>query len=166
MIAEGCTVPSLGVWENTIMRRTGLLVVALITLAGALPAVAGDRTLSENDATPLSEHAIGQPYWRLEAQCAGLYGATANFYSSKGRHGAADTDTQRGVSFMDDAIARLQEDRRLDFEAALALAGAQVDASRAHSKSMLSQGMRAHSAWNLERSFCLDVYDAYHHHRG
>jgi hypothetical protein len=145
------------------MRRTAMLATLMIVFAGA-PAMAGDMTFGEGDASPISEHAIGQPYWILEAQCAGLYGATANFHSAKGRHGAADSDTQLGVSFMDDAIARLQADRNLDFQAALDLAGAQVDAGRAHSKSILGGGTGAHSRWNAERSFCLDVYDAYHHH--
>jgi hypothetical protein len=119
--------------------------------------------MTSDDATPLSEHAVGKPYWILQAQCAGLYGATANFNTAKGKGGAASGDEQMGVSFMNDAIERLQADRKLDFEAALHLAGGQVDSARAHSKSLLDGHRR--DEWNVERSFCLDVYDAYHHAR-
>jgi hypothetical protein len=144
------------------MRSFASLALAVVAFASA-PAQAGDLILTKAEATPLSEHAIGTPYWILQAQCAGLYGATANFHTAKGRSREADSDTRMGVSFMDDAIERLRRDRNLDFEAALSLAGTQVDAARAHSKSQLDRGDRSH--WNAERSFCLDVYDAYHHSR-
>jgi hypothetical protein len=144
------------------MPRTVLLALMASAIAAA-PAMAGDLVLSSNDATPLSEHAVGKPYWVIQAQCAGLYGATANFHNDQHREKAASGDQQMGVTFMNDAIERLQQDRKLDFEAALTLAGAQVDTARAHSKSLLDSNRR--DAWNVERSFCLDVYDAYHHAR-
>ncbi len=144
------------------MPRTILLALVASVIAAA-PAAAGDRVLTSDDATPLSEHAVGKPYWMIQAQCAGLYGATANFYADRRRDKVASGDQQMGVSFMNDAIERLQQDRNLDFEAALTLAGAQVDTARAHSKSLLDA--HRHDAWNVERSFCLDVYDAYHHAR-
>lgn len=145
------------------MRRTAMLC-AVLALAVTAPAFAGDLTLNEQDATPMSEHAIGQPYWMLEAQCAGLYGATANFHTARHRDDRAEGDRQLGVNLLNDAIERLKADRRLDFQAALDLAGAQVDAGRAHSKVILAGGTGPHSKWNAERSFCLDVYEAYHHH--
>jgi hypothetical protein len=142
--------------------RKLLLALAASAIAAA-PAMAGDRVMTSGEATPLSEHAVGKPYWVLQSQCAGLYGATANFHADKHRGKAADGDQQMGVNFMNDAIQRLQQDRKIDFEAALTLAGAQVDTARSHSRQLLDHGQRA--AWNTERSFCLDVYDAYHHAR-
>jgi hypothetical protein len=144
------------------MTRTALLTLMVSAIAAA-PALADDLVLTDRDATPLSEHAVGRPYWILQAQCAGLYGATANVDNAKGRGQAASGDEQMGVTFMNDAIERLQHDRKLDFEAALTLAGGQVDTARAHSKSLLDGNRR--NEWNTERSFCLDVYDAYHHAR-
>ena len=142
------------------MRKLVLLALMASAVAAA-PAVAGDLLLTDREATGLSEHAVGKPYWILQAQCAGLYGATANIDSARGHGQAASGDEQMGVNFMNDAVERLQHDRNLDFEAALTLAGAQVDSSRAHSKSLLDGHRR--DEWNTERSFCLDVYDAYHH---
>ena len=144
------------------MPRT-ILLALLTSVIAAAPAMAADRVLTRDDATPLSENAVGKPYWLIQAQCAGLYGATANFYADRHRGKVAAGDQQMGVSFMNDAIERLQQDRNLDFEAALTLAGAQVDTARAHSKALLDDNRR--DAWNVERSFCLDVYDAYHHSR-
>jgi hypothetical protein len=144
------------------MSKTILLALMASAIAAA-PAAAGDMVLSNHDATGLSERAVGKPYWLIQAQCAGLYGASANFYADKGRGQVATGDQQMGVNFMNDAIERLQHDRNLDFEAALNLAGAQVDTARAHSRSLLEANRR--DAWNVERSFCLDVYDAYHHAR-
>ena len=144
------------------MYRTALLALMALAIAAA-PAAAADMVLASADATPLSEHAVGKPYWILQAQCAGLYGATANFNADKGRDKVASGDQQMGVNFMNDAIERLQHDRKLDFEAALSLAGAQVDIARNHSRALLDEHRR--DAWNAERSFCLDVYDAYHHAR-
>ena len=43
------------------------------------------------------------------------------------------------------------------------IAGPQLDIGRAHGREILSDGRTdALSAWNVERSFCLDIYDAYH----
>jgi hypothetical protein len=108
---------------------------------------------------------VGQPYWILQAQCAGLYGATANFHTARHHDSRAEGDREIGVNLLNDAIERLQQDRKMDFQAALDLAGGQVDAGRAHAKVILVHGTDPHSRWNAERSFCLDVYEAYHHHR-
>jgi hypothetical protein len=131
------------------------LAAALASVALAPAALAQDLTLSPRDATPVSERAVGQAYWRLEAQCAGLYAAVANMHTAHGLDGQAAHETSQGVVFMDDAISQLQLDRKLGFQEALSLAGSQADAARA----------RGSVAWRNEHGMCLDVYDAYHHHR-
>ena len=88
------------------MTRTTLLALMASAIAAA-PAVAGDLVLANRDATPVSERAVGKPYWMLQAQCAGLYGATANFYTARGKGDDAAGDERMGVTFMNDAIERL-----------------------------------------------------------
>ena len=153
------------------MKRSIRILAAVASIAAApallaAPVMAADLTFAKKDSSPVTEHAIGQPYWMLQAQCAGLFGSMSNFQSARGRTGDADQAKSLGVSFMHDSMARLERDRGLDEHAALAAAGQQVNVGRAHAQQIIALGVDDHSQWNVERSFCLDVNDAYHARNG
>ncbi len=142
------------------------IAVAAAVAAIAAPAFAGDLTFSSRDANPITNHAVGQPYWVLQAQCAGLFGSMSNYQASRGRAAEAEQAKAQGVAFMKDSLARLRVDRGLEGDNAMAAAGAQVNVGRAHAQQIIAMGTDDHSQWNVERSFCLDVNDAYHARRG
>ena len=146
------------------MKRTLLLSLSLIaaSVCAAQSALAADMVLSKRAATPLIEGNVGIPYWTLQAQCAGTFGATYNFHKVQNRLKDADEDKSLGVAMLDDAIARLQTDRGLDRDAAMQLAIPQVEYGRGLAQKTLdSQGAVAESRWNILRSICLDVEQAY-----
>lgn len=138
-----------------------VVLVAALALAGE--AAAADQLFRKTDATPLTDTVIGQPFWTLQAQCAGLFGAMSNYQSQNGRPAEAERSKQIAVGFMTDALTRLQADRGIDRKAAMAIALPQLDVGRAHGRDVLADGrIDSLSAWNAERSFCLDINDAYH----
>lgn len=152
-----------------LMKLTSGALAASMLFAGA--ASAGDMTLTEQDATPLTESAIGQPYWMLQAQCAGLFGATANYRTeqsqSRGAQRAASQDVGRGTAFLNDAIARIRADRSLDYDTAMSTLVPAVQLGRSKARDALSVGSTGpKSRWNYERSFCMDVADAYRSRNG
>jgi hypothetical protein len=128
-------------------------------------------TLNEQEATPLTEAAVGQPYWMLQAQCAGLFGATANYRTeqsqSRGAQKAAGQDVGRGTAFLNDAIARIRADRQLDYDTAMSTLVPAVQLGRTKARDALAVGSTGpKSRWNYERSFCMDVADAYRSRNG
>jgi hypothetical protein len=144
------------------LRSTlGCAIVAAL-VAFASPAAASDMTFRKADATGLTDTVIGQPYWLLHAQCAGLFGARSQWELDAGRRDKAEEAKVQAVEFMHAALKRLQTDRGLDRKQALALAIPHLEAGRNHGKEILANGRTGwQSAWNAERSFCLDVRDAY-----
>ena len=70
--------------------RALLVVVAALSLGGAALAAPVDRTLSRSSASALAQGDIGQPYWILLAQCAGVFGATSNYDADSGRKREAE----------------------------------------------------------------------------
>ena len=143
--------------------RSVLAVVAALALGGAAQA-APDRTLSKSSASALVQDDIGQPYWILLAQCAGVFGATSNYDSDSGRKREAEADAAQGTAMLEQAIARLQIDRGLDRKDAFDTAAPQVDLGRRDGRAMLDAGgTGAQSSWNWARSSCLDIAEAYRH---
>ena len=137
-------------------------VVAAAALAGGALAAAPDMILSRAHATSLIESDVGQPYWLLLAQCAGVFGATSNYDAEAGHTREAEADKARGVGMLNAAIGRLQIDRGIDRQDALAIASPQVDLGRADGRAMLDTGgTGAQSPWNWARSSCLDIETAY-----
>lgn len=141
------------------MRRTFPLLTVM-TLALATPAAAGD--LLYPGGTLLSEGAIGKPVWEIQAECAGLFGATSNILASNGDTRGADAAKAQGVAFFQDGVERLMRDRGISRAAAIAAASPAVDAGRAGAlQSIRSGGFGPRSGWNTARSICLDVADVY-----
>ena len=137
----------------------------LAMLAGAAcaamtagPALAADLLLTKGEATALVENNVGKPFWLLEAQCAGAYGAAYGFEQAHGHAGLAESDKALGVAMLDNALARLETDRGLDRDAAMALAVPEVDAGRGEAAGMLAKsGSGPDSDWNVLRSGCEDI---------
>lgn len=141
--------------------------MALASLSVVPPALAGDLTLARHDATPLVESDIGKPYWTLEAQCAGMFGAGYAYETDHNRAAEAADMKQSGVDMLENALARLEADRGVDRGAAMTLVANEVEAGRAEAKAELFKyGDGAGTGWNMLRSACLDIGDAAKRHPG
>lgn len=137
-----------------------LYLLAATTLGIAAPAAAGD--LLYPGGTMLTEGMAGKPYWSVQAQCAGVYGATSNFLASKGDADGAAEAKALGVAFFRDAVDRVMKDRGVARPAAVEALGPSVIASRTETLQVLqSEGAGPSSKWNYARSACLDVREAY-----
>jgi hypothetical protein len=141
------------------MRRS-ILLLAAAGLIAATPAVAGD--LLYPGGTLLTEGVAGQPYWAVQARCAGVYGAASNYLVEKGQTDAAAEAKALGVAFLHDAIDRVMKDRGVPRPAALEALGPAVVAGRSEALGALqAEGDGPTSRWNYARSACLDIRDAY-----
>lgn len=133
---------------------------AALALA-AMPVLAGDL-LYEAAPDSLTENLNGQPYWSAQAQCAGLFGAAAQYLTDTGDTAGADASSKLAVSFANDAIKRLVKDRGLTRKDALLVIEPAVLKARTDSMGLVSSGdTSAKSTWNFARSSCLDVAEAY-----
>ena len=150
------------------LRRSLVYVgLAFAILSISVPAMAGDLLLSRTDVNDLTRSNIGKPFWSLQAQCAGAFGAAYAFEQGHGKAKRAEEDKATGVSMLDDSLARLQIDRGLDRAQALDVALPEVEFGRQTGKAMLDkQGDASDSSWNWLRSVCLDVASAAHNHLG
>lgn len=144
------------------MRKfiVGAAMAAALPLLAA-PAVAGDL-LYEAAADSLTENLNGKPFWAAQAECAGLFGAAASYLNDRGDAAGAEEAGQLAVSFANDAIARLRQDRGVSKKDALLIIEPAVLNAREKSKVVVSSGdTSASSTWNFARSACLDVAETY-----
>ncbi len=147
----------------SIRRIAAVLAFGVVVIGG--PAFADDLLLSKGDATELIASDVGKPYWQMQAQCAGIFGAAYAFDMDRHKPAEADRAKEIGISMLNDAIARLQADRGLDQPAALNLAAEQVEVGRAGAKAGLqSSGGGPESYFNWMRSACSDISDAARRH--
>lgn len=141
------------------MRRA-LSLIAILSLTTTAPAVAGD--LLYPGGSILSEPAIGKPVWMIQAQCAGLFGATSNVLDERGDTKGAEAAKTQGVTFFQDAVDRLMRDRGLGRAAAVEAVSQALDSGRAEGFQKIKDGgLGSRSHWNVARSVCLDVADVY-----
>ena len=144
------------------MRRfiVGAAMAALLPLCAA-PATAGDL-LYEAAEDSLTESLNGRPFWLAQAECAGLFGAAATYMTERGDAEGAQEASQLAISFANDAIARLRQDRGVSRKDALLIIEPAVLSSREKSLPVVaSGGANPSSTWNYARSVCLDVADNY-----
>jgi|GEM_PF-1633216 hypothetical protein len=135
-------------------------VLALVL--GSATARAGDLIFGPASATVLTEASAGQPYWRLHAQCAGMLHASFNYNSQNGRTEQAVTDRDASKTMLLASIGRLQQDRGMDRKTALNLALVQMNiGSEAARPLIYNGGTGPKSPWNIQRSICMDILDAY-----
>lgn len=137
----------------------GAAALALAATA-AVPALAGDL-LYRAAPDSLTENLNGQPYWSAQAQCAGLFGAAAQYLTDKGDGAGAGQAGKLAVTFANDAIKRLTKDRGLSRKDALLVIEPAVLKARQDSIGLVSGDTSAKSTWNFARSACLDVAEAY-----
>ena len=134
--------------------------LTVATLAVAAPATAGD--LLYRGGTLLTDDVAGKPYWAIQARCAGVYGATSNFLAEKGDAAGAEEARTIGVTFLREAIDRVMQDRGVARAVAIEALGPAAVAGRSETLAALQTGGAGPgSQWNLVRSVCLDVRDAY-----
>lgn len=151
------------------MRRTLIALTLLSSLtAGAAWAVSEsppapeDLRFTKRDATVVTEKAVGTPYWMLQAQCAGTFGAASAWNQDKGKAAEAARDRSHGVAFYNAAVDRLMRDRRIDRTTAEEIAQVRMEYGRAYARDLLeTSGVFAAKRMLIQRSFCLDVEDAY-----
>lgn len=126
----------------------------------AAPAMAGDLIYSGG--TMLTENIAGRPYWAVQAQCAGVYGATSSFRAEKGDAEGAAAAKALGVAFFHDAVDRVMRDRGVAKPAAVEALSPAVIAGRTETlQALQAEGDGPASKWNYARSACLDVRDSY-----
>ena len=143
------------------IRRKMATVLATLIAAIATPALADDLLLSKGSATDLIQSDVGKPFWQMEAQCAGMFGAGYAYYM--GRHNKAEAERARdqGIAMLNEAVARLELDRGMDQPTALNLAAEDVETGRASAKANLdADGAGPRSGYNIFRSACFDISDA------
>lgn len=141
------------------MRRA-LFLIAAVTLGVVTPAAAGDKIY--RGGTMLTEGISGRPYWVVQAQCAGVYGAASAYLADKGDAEGAEKAKAMGVAFFRDAVDRVMQDRGVPKPAAIeALSPTVVNGRTETLAALRSEGDGPSSRWNYARSACLDVRDAY-----
>ena len=146
------------------IRKFAAFFAAGVVMIGA-HAFADDLTLSKSDATDLIQSDVGKPYWQMEAQCAGIFGAAYAYEIDHKRPAEAERLKDSGIAMLNQAIARLQADRGLDQPAALNLAAVEVETGRAGAKIGLErQGSGGMSYFNFMRSACFDISAAQQKH--
>ncbi|MBX3480511.1 MAG: hypothetical protein KF842_08920 [Caulobacter sp.] len=145
------------------MKRVIAAGCALVlTATAAAPAMAGDLMFNRKAATTLTEGSIGQPWWKLQAQCAGMFAAAFNSHSLAGEADLADIDRDIGKSMLTAAIDRLERDRGMDHKVAVDLALLQVSYGRDRVTELIrTGGSGPTSPWNTQRSICMDIHEAY-----
>jgi hypothetical protein len=101
----------------------------------------------------------------MEAQCAGMFGAAYAYLTDHKQPAEADRAKDDGIAMLNEAIARLQEDRGIDQPAALNLAAVEVETGRGAAKTGLErQGAGPDSYFNFMRSACYDISAAQRKH--
>lgn len=141
------------------MKRVLFLMVA-VTLGVVTPAAAGDKIY--RGGTMLTEGIAGKPYWALQAQCAGVFGATSAYLAEKGDTAGAEQAKALGVTFFRDAVDRVMKDRGVEKPAAMQALSPAVIAGRTETlQALQAEGDGPSSKWNYARSVCLDVRDTY-----
>lgn len=141
------------------MKR-GLILIAAVTLGMATPAAAGDKIYPGG--TMLTEGIAGKPYWAVQAQCAGVYGAASSYLADRGDTDGAATAKAMGVAFFRDAVDRVMKDRGVPKPAAIEALSPTVISGRAEIlQALQAEGDGPNSKWNYARSACLDMRESY-----
>jgi len=136
---------------------------ALLVVATATPAFAGDLVFPTRAASSMTWQARNQPYWALLAECAGVMGAASNWATSRGDAAAAGDYERKATSMMGEAMHRLQVDRGLSEKDSMGYAAQQVYVGRDQGAELLKSGTGAYSTFNIKRSACIEIDEAYHH---
>ncbi|MES2032685.1 MAG: hypothetical protein V4466_00790 [Pseudomonadota bacterium] len=147
--------------------RSALNIAAAVAIAASgfsLPAAAAERgkDLAFNGDSLLAEQARGKSYWVLQSQCAGLFGAASFYMGKQGQAEDAEAAKVQALGFYRDAVDRLVRDRGLETAQATAAVSHLVSTSRTDELKLISRdGLGATTPWNVRRSICLDIADAY-----
>ena len=146
--------------DRRLMARV-LVAAALVAAAG--PAAAADLAFKYR--TQHVEALRGyhnQPYWKVLAECAGIYGSLVGRYEAAGDAPRAQAARRQGVGFANAAMARLRADRGVGPGEALDLIRDEVETGRASSLALLGsgsvQGLRHEQVLDL---FCTQVDEAH-----
>lgn len=143
-----------------VLFLTTAATLGAMTLGLVAPAMAGDLIYSGG--TMLTEGIAGKPYWAVQAQCAGVYGATSSYLAEKGDADGAERAKALGVAFFHEAVDRVMKDRGVARPAAVEALSPAVIAGRTETLQALQvEGNGPTSKWNYARSACLDVRDSY-----
>jgi hypothetical protein len=96
-----------------------------------------------------------------------MFAAAFNYSSLRGDPEQAWQDREIGKAMLNDAIGRLVIDRGLERKPAFDLTLPEVAVGRAVAEDLFADsGFGPRSRWNIQRSICLDIRDAYRGRRG
>lgn len=145
------------------MHRSLYIITATALAASTLATSAFAADLAYEGDSLLAAGAKGKPYWMIQAQCSGFFEATGAYMAQRGDTDGADKAKAQGVAFFRDAVDRLARDRDLTRPSATEAVSFAVEAGRAEGLQKIQNGGRleSRSHWNVARSVCLDVNDAY-----
>jgi len=144
------------------MKRMRALACALALAASVTPAVAGDLLFRKEQGPLILENFDGRPFWELQAYCAGVHGASANWFARKGETDKVQGYERAGVEALNDAVRQLQRDRKVSADAATKLVEPVVQmGGRRAAEALRISGTVNDGQWNYWRSFCADAKAAY-----
>src|SRR3569833_313639 len=161
-LAVGSTGPK-SRWNYARSFCMDVAAASLLVAATATPAFAGDLVFPTRAASAMTWLARNQPYWALLAECAGVMGAASDWAPSRGDAAAAGDYERKATSMMGEAMHRLQVDRGLSEKDSMGYAAQQVYVGRDQGAQLLKSGTGAYSTFNIKRSACIEIDEAYYH---
>lgn len=136
--------------------------LAAMALAGPAQAAGADDLLFDKDlASPLTEDLIGYPWWRIQAQCAGIFAAGFSHFTAIDKRETARELRSDGGRMLMSAIDRLMLDRGLDRGGAFELVREEAEVGRISGVELLAGGVHETGRWNIQRSLCLEAFEVY-----
>jgi hypothetical protein len=144
-------------------HKTAIASALAALLALAAGAAQAQDTLfqaPDNSDGQQVEQWSGQPLWRVQAYCAGVFGASNNWYADHGEKDRADESATASQRMLRAAATRLTQDRRISRSEAdnlaKGVAGLAFDETMGEFD---GKGLKSTTKANLHRSQCLTLQE-------
>lgn len=144
------------------MKAGRIMAAAIAMAAAAGPALSADLIFRKDQGAMILETFDGRPYWEMQAYCAGVHGASANWFSRQGDQKRSRSHEQAALESLNYAVSQLQRDRGISADQATKLAEPVVQmGGRRTAEALRTAGASSRGTWNYWRSFCIDAKAAY-----
>lgn len=144
------------------MKPLRVLACAAALASAAAPALSADLVFRKEQGPLILETFDGRPYWEMQAFCAGVHGASANWFSRRGDLTRSQGHEKEALGAFQDAVSRLRRDRGISEAAATRLVEPVVQmGGRRTAEALRVSGLDVKGQWNYWRSFCVDAKAAY-----
>ena len=144
------------------MKTLRVLACVLALAGSATPALSADLVFRKDQGPMILETFDGRPYWEMQAFCAGVHGASANWFSRRGDLTRSKTHEKDALGAFQDAVGQLRRDRGISEAAATRLVEPVVQmGGRRTAEALRVSGLDVKGQWNYWRSFCADAKVAY-----